>query len=161
MKLVYSDEAGDPGYPKYESPCFILTLLYLNVENWGVCFEHLLSTRRKLKQYGLPARLEFHSREFFLNKKPYHDLKLSNKQRIKIIDTFIESISELKNYNVKTINIAIVKKNITDKYNVLDKAYTYGLTRVDTNLYFERQKNENLKEYKYGKFLLLIDDGYL
>ncbi len=155
MKLVYCDEAGDPGYPKFESPCFFLTFLYMNVEHWDACFNHLLQTRRALRLEGLPTRLEFHSREFFLNKNPYTRLKLSNHKRIEIIDTLVDSISQLAQFNVQSINVVIVKERITSKYNVLDKAFTYGLTRIDTNLYKQKA------QYKYGKFLLLVDDGYL
>lgn len=155
MKLVYCDEAGDPGYPKYESPCFFLTFLYMNAEDWDKCFEHLLKTRRDLRSEGLPLRLEFHSREFFLNKNPYTRLKLSNHSRIKIIDTLIDSIAQLSQFNVRSINVAIAKKRITSRYDVLDKAFSYGLTRIDTDLYKEKTT------HKYSKFLILVDEGYL
>lgn len=157
MKIVYTDEAGDPGFPRYETPCFILSFLYINAENWGTCFERLLEMRQNLKKYGLPVRLEFHSREFFLNKKPYHKLGLNNEVREKIIDEMVNSISDLNELGLEAINVAIVKEKImSSKYDVLDKAYIYGLTRIDNSIYFEGNRS-----MKKGKFMLLIDDGYL
>ncbi|HHT0593444.1 TPA: DUF3800 domain-containing protein [Legionella anisa] len=142
-------------------PAFFLSFLYMNVDIWDKCFENFLNLRRQLKLLGLPTRMEFHSREFFLNKNPYAKLKLSNSTRIKIINQVVESISELAVLNVQAINIAIIKNRINGKYDVLEKAFTYGLTRIDTNLHKEQQKGESDRFYKYGKFLLLLDEGYL
>ncbi|MCF6766624.1 DUF3800 domain-containing protein [Thiotrichales bacterium 19S3-7] len=161
MKIVYADEAGDPGYPE-ESPCFIVTLLYFNVNNWGNCFEYLLKVRRDLKSYGLPIRLEFHTREFFLNKKPYYKLQIGQNDRKHIIHTLANTISYLSNqFNLETINVAIIKKNITantNRYDILEKAFEYGLRRIDNNLYYDKQ--ESNKKYLHHKFLLMIDNGY-
>ncbi|CEG61463.1 protein of unknown function [Legionella micdadei] len=131
----------------------------MNVDKWDKCFKHFLDLRRSLKSYGLPTRIEFHSREFFLNKNPYTRLSLSNHIRIKIIEQFVRAISDLESLNVQSLNVAIIKDRIDGKYDVLEKAFTYGLTRIDTNLYYDQQKNETDRFYKYGKFLLLLDDG--
>ncbi len=160
MKIVYCDESGDPGYPKFQSPCFILSFLYFNIKNWDKCFEHLLNMRRELRSYGLPTRLEFHSREFFLNKMPFYKLNLDNKERITIIDKLVIGLSQLSKYHAEAINIVINKNNIQNNYNVLDKAFTYGLTRIDTNLFKDQQKS-NDKVYHHSKFMLLVDNGYI
>ncbi len=133
----------------------------MNVDVWDKCFKHFLQLRRNIRSLGLPVRMEFHSREFFLNKNPYTRLYLSNSKRITIIEQIVKSISEMKSLNIQSLNVAIIKSRIIEKYDVLDKAFTFGLTRIDTNLYYDKQRSESERLYKYDKFLLLLDDGYL
>ena len=72
MRIVYYDESGDDGYPKYSSELFVLSAVYMPYLAWHGNFDALHSFRRRLKKkYGLPVRTEFHTRQFLVNKKPY------------------------------------------------------------------------------------------
>ena len=99
--------------------------------------------------FGIPVKLEFHTKPFILNKNPYQQLKLSEESRIKIIDYFCDLISALK---IKILNVVIVKKLIKLKtYNVMDKALTYSIQRIENDL--------NPRQHPENKFMILTDPG--
>ncbi len=156
MKLVYCDESGDPGKPpRSQTPIFIHTFLYLNSSDWREVFHEIYKFRQQMKtDFNLPVRLEFHARNFILNKSPYTRLNLSNASRIKIFEQFTLLIKKLSiNEKIQCISTAIVKSRIGNDsdYSIFYQSLTYGLTRIDTNIYYNKEKFKN--------FILIIDDG--
>ena len=150
MQIAYYDEAGDDGFPKYSSPLFVLTALYLHYLNWKDTFEQIYQFRRQLRrEYGLPVKLELHTKFFLLGKQPYRDLKISDAQRLEIIGLFCDLIANLQ---VRIVNVAIVKPRITKPdYNVLDTALKYSVQRIENDLK-PAVNPEN-------KFLIITDPG--
>ena len=113
MQIAYYDESGDDGFPKYASPIFVLSALYMHHLNWKDSFQIILEFRRQLKaDYGLPVKMELHSKYFILNKNPYRTLGISDENRKAIVSLFCQLIAGL---NLKIINIAILKTAIQKK----------------------------------------------
>jgi len=150
MYISYYDESGDDGYPKHSSPIFVLSACYLHYLNWKETYQSLRDFRGQLKNdFGIPVKLEFHTKPFILNKNPYQQLGLSEDNRIKIIDHYCDLIGALK---LKILNVVIVKKRIKlDTYNVMDKALTYSIQRIENDL--------NPRQHPENKFMILTDPG--
>ncbi|MDA2918590.1 DUF3800 domain-containing protein [Desulfobacterota bacterium AH_259_B03_O07] len=151
MFICYYDETGDDGYPEYTTPIFVLTGLYLHHRQWNEVYKDLFDYREYLKKaYNFPLRLEFHTRDFILNKRPYDKLEMSDSQRIFIIDLLVGLISQL---DVKLINVVINKPLIfLDSYKVLDKALDFSINRIETDL-------SKLESPKKPHFIIITDDG--
>lgn len=129
MFILYYDESGDDGFPKYSSPLFVLSVNYIHDSRWREAFIQLRDFRRYVnKKYGLPMNLEIHSKEFLQNKNPYRQLLISEINRIEIIQKYCECISKLP---FQVVNVVINKKKIrSSKYQVLDNSLTYSIQRV-------------------------------
>jgi len=149
MYIAYYDESGDDGYPKYSSPLFVLSAIYLHYLNWKDIFKILSEFRRQLKKdFNLPMKMEFHTKHFILNKNPYRKLQISDDDRLLIIKLFCGLISNLE---ISIINVVINKKNILSQdYNVLDNALKYSIQRIENDL----NKIDPSK-----KFMIITDQG--
>jgi hypothetical protein len=146
--IVYYDESGDDGYPNYSSPLFALSCIYVSHLDYQDTYDSIYQFRLSLKnQFNLPTRLEFHTKYFLLNKNPYKNLNLSDKDRILILDQFCNFIGQCK---IQSINVVINKPIIREKYNVLDKALTFSIQRIENTL---RRIAEN------EKYLIISDAG--
>jgi hypothetical protein len=90
MHVVYYDESGDDGFPKYASPLFVLSAVYCPALDWRKNFHRLSDFRHKLyKDFSFPFKLEIHTRELLLNKKPYAPLRLSDSDRLSLSENFV------------------------------------------------------------------------
>jgi hypothetical protein len=149
MFIAYYDESGDDGYPRYSSPIFVLTALYLHYLNWKDIYAFVVRFRQQLKSdFGLPVKLEMHTKYFLLNKKPYRVLGFSDDERVLIIDLFCELISQLE---LKIVNVVVNKSLIqSSDYKVLDRALTYSIQRIENDL----NKIDPAR-----KFLIITDEG--
>lgn len=150
MQLAYYDEAGDDGFPKYSSPLFVFTALYLHYLNWKKAFETIREFRQQLRRdFGLPVKTELHTKYFILGKDPYRVLKIPDEARLEIVGLFCELIAAL---DVRLVNVAIVKPRILKRdYAVLDTALTYSVQRIENDLK-PAVNPEN-------KFILITDPG--
>lgn len=150
MYIAYYDEAGDDGFPKYSSPLFALTTLYLHYLNWKPAFEQIQKFRRQLRAtYGIPVKTELHTKYFLLGKEPYRALKLSDQYRLDIIGLFCDLIAAL---DLQIVNVVIVKPRIMKQnYSVLDTALTYSVQRIENDL----KPTVNAQ----NKFLIITDPG--
>ncbi len=150
MRIVYCDESGDDGYPDYSSPIFVLTTIYLHYLNWKDTYQAISSFRKELKvKYGLPVKTEMHVKPFLLDKNPYRSFNFSQQVRKEIIADYCKFINTL---NLKIINVAIIKANIVQSdYDVLDKALTYSIQRVENDL--------NLSVNPEERFMMITDQG--
>jgi len=151
MYLCYFDETGDDGFPNQSSNFFVLTSLYMHHLNWKANYNHVLDFRRQLKSdYNLPIKFEFHTKPFLTDKNPYRDLKLTKQGKKEILFLFFELLASL---DLKIINVVINKDNIDAlEYNVLDRALTYNIQRIENDL-----KSTDPAH----RFLLITDEGRL
>jgi hypothetical protein len=149
MFIAYYDESGDDGFPRYSSPLFVLSALYLHFQDWKKTYQEIQTFRRKLKEdFGLPVTFEFHTRRFILNKEPYRGLKIHDDDRLRMITLFCEFTAKLR---VRIINVVIDKKKIkAPSYAVLDTALTYSIQRVENDL----EQVDPLT-----KFMIITDSG--
>jgi hypothetical protein len=150
MHIAYYDEAGDDGFPKYSSPLFVLSCIYFHYLNWRPIFDTILNFRREIKsRYNIPVRMEMHTRDFLLNKKPYGSLRLSEQNRIEIVGLFCDLAANL---DLKVINVVIVKPKIKKQdYQILDTAVKYSVQRIENDL--------NPKNDPSQRFMLITDPG--
>ena len=149
MFVAYYDEAGDDGYPQFSSPLFVLTAVYMHYQNWKDNYELIRQLRQRLHTaYGIPIKIELHTKSLLLNKKPYRALNLSKDQRLEIIEQFCDTVGYAK---LKIVNTVINKTRIqTGKYDILDTCLTYSVQRIENDL--ERIDPAN-------KFLIITDEG--
>lgn len=153
MYFSYFDESGDDGYPSQSSELFVLTSIYFNYQYWKSNYELINEFRRELKQkFGLPAKQEFHTKEFIQDKNPYHG-KFMAQQRKEILFNFFELIPKLK---LKIICVVIDKSRIRNsEYDVLKNALTYNIQRIENDL------NKLLNIIRNPRFLIITDEGRL
>ena len=149
MYLAYFDETGDDGYPSYSSELFVLTSLYMHEEEWKNNYSKINDFRREMKDnYNFPVKLEFHAKQFLTDKNPYRSFNWTHAIKRKILCDYFQLISLL---NIKIINVVINKLNIrTSGYDVLDKALTYNVQRIENHL---------AKAHSFERFLIITDEG--
>lgn len=148
MFIVYFDESGDDGWPG-SSKLFVLTSLYLHHQAWKGVFDKFYSFRKYLSfQYGIPIKMEFHTKDFLLNKNPYKSLEFNEVKRLSIIKEYASIIANL---SVKITNVIIDKGKIKNlDYKILDNAFKYNIQRLENTL-------GNLDPST--KFLIITDEG--
>jgi len=150
MKLCYYDESGDDGYPSFSSPLFVLTAIYLDHLHWRGVHDQIVELRRKLKaDFGLPVKMELHSKQFLLDKDPYRNLGIAKSDKLELISSVCELIGSL---DVRIINILINKPVIkSPDYDVLNTALKYSVQRVEND--FDPKNNPDIR------FMITTDEG--
>jgi hypothetical protein len=150
MHLAYFDESGDDGYPKYSSPLFVLSAIYVHYAQWKPALSEIHGHRRKLRaDYGLPVKTEMHTKQFLLGKQPYRGLGLSDAARLAVIESFCDLIARV---DLKVVNTVIVKPWIQLKdYNVLDWALKAAVQRIENDL--------KPAKYESNRFVMITDNG--
>jgi hypothetical protein len=130
MYIIYYDESGDDGYPKYASPIFTLSANYLSEDNWRVTYNDIKDFRISIKS-KIPMKMEIHTKDFILNKNPFRKLCLTDNDRISIVENYCLVISRLR---LQVVNIVINKTIIQNPdYDVLDRALTYSTQRIENS----------------------------
>lgn len=153
MYIAYFDETGDDGYPEFSSKVFVLTSCYIDHKRWQKNYQKLSKLKKELRdKYGLPIKIEIHTKKLLLNKNPYRHLELSNRKRLQICEDIAEFINEL---DIKSINVVIDKTKITKKReksykNILDVSLRFNIQRIENDL--RKRDLEN-------KFLIITDEG--
>ncbi len=132
MRIVYCDETGDDGLVSTSSNTFTLTSLYMPVDSWQKNYDAVKQLRRQLKiDYGFHLNQEMHTKHFLTDKNPYRDYKWTPEQKKEMLKRFAIMIASL---DIKIINVIIDKENIvTDNYNILEKALTYNIQRIEND----------------------------
>ena len=130
--LVYFDETGDDGITTASSDVFVLTSMYIKIEDWQKNFNIIKNYRKRLKQeFGFPISEELHTKHLVRDKGLYRPYNWSNEQRVKILSIFTQCVAKL---DVKIINVIIDKNNIkTSDYSVLKNALTYNIQRIEND----------------------------
>ncbi|MGC9454305.1 MAG: DUF3800 domain-containing protein [Phycisphaerae bacterium] len=149
MFLAYYDESGDDGYPEYSSPLFVLSSVYMPSTEWKHIFERVANLRRQLRDaFGLPVKLEWHTKALLLNKKPYRELGLDDLERLEMVDRYCAAVGEL---DVRIVNVVIHKPIIRSRrYQVLDTCFQYSIQRIENDLL--RRDTDEL-------FMIITDEG--
>ncbi len=148
MYIAYYDESGDDGLPG-TTPIFVLSCLYVHNLNWKDIHQKIHGFRAQLKKdFGLPIKQEFHTRQFLLNKNPFKQFNINDNDRVQIVDLFCKFISAL---DIQAINVVINKTIIkSPTYNVLETALSYSVQRIENTL--TRHKPDE-------RFLIITDEG--
>lgn len=133
MFLAYYDESGDDGYPETSSPLFVLTAVYQHHLVWKENYERVKAFKRQLaSDFTFPFHEELHTREFILNKNPYHNWNIPAADRAHIVDLYCQLCAQL---NLKIINLVIVKPRFQKlSVDILDTALTFSVQRIENDL---------------------------
>lgn len=131
-RIVYFDETGDDGRNTSSSDIFVLTSLYMASESWNENYHMVKEFRKKWrKENGLHVSEEMHTKHFLTDKNPYRSYNWSIEQKEKMLVEYTMMIASLK---IKVINTIIDKTKIqTNDYNVLEKALTYNIQRIEND----------------------------
>ena len=150
MWLAYYDETGDDGFPKYSSPLFTLSALYMHYTDWKANYQAIRDLRRQLRDsYRLPVKVEIHTKHLLLNKRQYTKLNLSDDERIATVDACCQLLAGL---SLEAINVCVVKPRVKSKgYDVLGTALTYSVQRIENDL--------KPWDHPEHQFLIVTDSG--
>lgn len=149
MIIAYFDESGDDGFPATSSALFALSTIYLHYQSWQTTYREIHDFRRYLRdQYSFPVKMELHTRDFLLNKKPYSALRIPDNDRIAVIGDYCRLMASLE---IQVINVVINKSAIRNpNYDVLDTAFTYAVQRIENTLNVVDPAN---------RFMIIVDPG--
>lgn len=144
--IAYFDEAGDDGITTASSSHFVLTSLYMPTSSWQSNYNVIKSLRSELKkQFGFHTSQEMHTKNFLTDKNPYRDYGWTQKQKQEILKSYTFAICHM---DLSIINVVIDKTKImSEQYNVLEKALTYNIQRID---------NDSAGKWNY---LIITDSG--
>ena len=145
--IVYFDESGDDGLVNSASDDFVLTSLYMDVNEWQDNFEIMKELRTSLKnQFGLHISEEFHTKNFLTDKNPYRNYGWKPDDKLNILKTYAKYICDMK---IKIVNVIIDKTKIQKPdYPILEKALTYNIQRIENDS----------SELNY-KYIIITDSG--
>lgn len=144
--IVYFDEAGDDGITTASSSHFVLTSLYMPASSWQSNYNIIKALRSELKKlFGFHTSQEMHTKNFLTDKTPYRDYGWNQEQKQEILKAYTLAICEM---DLSIINVIIDKTRISSsQYNVLEKALTYNIQRID---------NDSAGNWNY---LIITDSG--
>jgi len=150
MKICYYDESGDDGFPSYSSPLFVLTAIYFDHLRWKPIQQQIVEMRRALQQnFGLPVKMELHTKQFLLDKDPYRSLGINKNSRLDLVTSVCRFIGSL---NLRIVNVLINKPAIkSSNYDVLNTALKYSIQRVENDL--DPANNPD------ARFMIITDEG--
>ncbi len=102
------------------------------LDSWQKNYDAVKQLRQQLKiDYGFYLNQEMHTKHFLTDKNPYRDYEWTPSQKNEILKKFAVMIASL---DIKIINVIIDKENIvTDNYNILEKALTYNIQRIEND----------------------------
>lgn len=148
MYLGYYDESGDDGFAATSSPLFTLSVVYQHHLVWKDNYEIVKKFKRQLaNDFPFPFHEELHTREFILNKKPYHHWNIADSDRAHVLDLYCELCAQL---DLKVINVVIVKSRFhKTAVNILDTALTFSVQRIENDLAASPQ----------NRFMIITDWG--
>ena len=131
-RFVYCDETGDDGNNTMSSDIFVLTSIYMPSESWNENYKKVKEFRKTWRQnYGIHITEEMHTKQFLTDKDPFRKYGWSNEQKQQMLKEFTFLIASL---DIMIINTVIDKTKINvDEYNVLEKALTYSIQRIEND----------------------------
>jgi len=130
--IAYFDETGDDGNNTMSSDTFLLTSMYMSMNNWQKNYDIIADLRKKLKQkYNFHIKEEMHTKHFLCDKEPYRKYKWTIDEKKEIIKEYTLAICKL---DISIINIMIDKRKIKrSDYKVLENALTYNIQRIEND----------------------------
>lgn len=131
-RFVYCDETGDDGNNTLSSDIFVLTSIYMPSESWNDNYKKIKEFRKMWKdKYGIYVKEEMHTKQFLTDKDPFRKYEWEPEQKRQMLEEYTLMIASL---DIKIINTIIDKTKIkTDEYNVLEKALTYSVQRIEND----------------------------
>ena len=115
---------------------------------WKYNLGQLHEFRQELKKrYAFPVKQEFHTREFIQDKNPYHGLYAPEVRR-EILFEYVRHLAQLRAQAIITVVDKTKIKNT--EYDVLEKAFTYNIQRIENGL--SKKPNPEL-------FMVITDEG--
>lgn len=147
--IAYFDETGDDGFVNSSSDDFVLTSIYTKTTSWQKNYNVMKNCRALLKEkYGFHSTVEMHTKNFLTNKNPYRNYGWTKEQKQEILIAYTKCIAEQMDFSC--VNVIIDKTKITDtNYNILEKALTYNVQRIE---------NASNEEWNY---IVITDKGRL
>lgn len=124
-------------------------MMYMHHESWRANLERIRMCRQQIKSvYGIPIKMEFHTKNFLLDKNPYRVFGLSSDRKKAIVAMLLNLVNRM---DVRIVNVVIDKTTIrSSAYDVFGNALTYGLQRI----------HNDLKRNQAGaKFMVIPDEG--
>ena len=131
-RFVYCDETGDDGKNTKSSDIFVLTSIYMSSEAWNDNYKKIKDFRKIWKdKYGIHVTEEMHTKQFLTDKDPFRKYGWTIEQKQQMLKEYTLLITSL---DITIINTVIDKSKITtDEYNVLEKALTYSIQRIEND----------------------------
>ncbi len=131
-RFVYCDETGDDGNNTLSSDIFVLTSIYMLSEAWNENYNKIREFRKAWRiRYGIHIQEEMHTKHFLTDKEPFRHYGWSVEQKQDMLKEFTLLIASL---DIKIVNTIIDKTKIKDsEYNVLEKALTYSVQRIEND----------------------------
>lgn len=131
--IAYFDETGDDGLINTSSQDFVLTSIYTKTENWQKNYNAMKNRRALLKEkYGFHSTQEMHIQPFLTDKNPYRTYCWTKEQKQEILIAFTKCIAE--QMDISVVNVIIDKSKVkTQDYNILEKALTYNIQRIEND----------------------------
>lgn len=144
--IVYFDESGDDGVTTSSSDTFILTGIYMSMNQWQDNYNKMKSLRKLLKErYGFHTTEEIHTKHLLADKDPYRKYCWEKSEKLELIKSFTKGLTDL---DFRTINVVIDKTKFKDEnYKVLENALKYNIQRID---------NDSSGEWNY---VIIADKG--
>lgn len=131
--IVYFDETGDDGQNTSSSDHFVLTSMYMSMNDWQKNYDKIKEARLLLKnEYGFHVSEEMHTKHFLSDKNPYRKYNWSTTDKLDILNKYIAAIGQLE---IKINNIIIDKTKIPPNYNVLNHTFKYNIQRIENTSY--------------------------
>jgi len=152
-KLVYMDESGDDGFPG-SSKQFTLSGLCISSVNWRTTLEHIKRFRKMLKEsFNFPVAMEFHVKEFILEKEPYRSYahKWLPQEKLAILQLYCKLICSL---DIQMITVVFDKAKIQaplSKGQMLEAVLKESIDELEKQCCLEKKWN----------YFLISDKGRL
>lgn len=161
MHFVYYDESGDDGklirrenQTFQNSPLFVLTCCWVPYKEWKATYHGLHNLRKELnEEFGLPVKIEMHTRDFMFYKNQYRAFNLTPENRLAILDKFIDTIANLP---IVFTNVAInkVEERSSSECSIIDTALSYSIQRIENTF-----KNRRIMDPENNRYMIISDRG--
>jgi hypothetical protein len=159
MHFVYYDESGDDGQlirhtdqSFQNSPIFVLTCCWVQYKNWKSVYNSLHNLRKEISNdFGLPVKVEMHTRDFMFYKSMYREFNLTPDDRLLILDKFIDTISSLP---IVFTNIVIDKTQHRNSQSIIDTALSFSIQRIENTFH-----NPEKMDPENNRYLIISDKG--
>ena len=131
-RFVYCDETGDDGKNTMSSDIFVLTSIYMPSDSWNENYIKIKEFRKTWRQkYSIHVTEEMHTKQFLTDKDPYRKYGWSFEQKQQMLKEYTLLIASL---DIVIVNTIIDKTKIgSDDYDVLEKALTYSIQRIEND----------------------------
>jgi len=114
MTLAYVDESGDDGlhFEGGSPPLLIISALHIPHKEWFSSLSTLTELRASWgERTGFPSSVEFHTKDFLLNKKPYRQYDIDDRTRLAMLEEMCTAIASC---GFIATNVVVVKQAVPE-----------------------------------------------